>query len=221
MANISQCFYCFETLLASYEDREPPALGVVETLWEQHQHSKKLFHLGNQLKDGEDSVAVSAGTEADQSVDDADTDADADFSRGTRVVDGSRGLRPSLISRLQSQTSSDSSSLATTPSRASNVSSHSGGSSSTAATTPSAQSERTGARTLSTEQRYPLFVTWKTVSRGHKSLRGCIGTFEAQDLEVGLKSYALTSYVAVLFYTCPLIARPLVHPSLLVVSPSL
>ncbi|KAK1982222.1 AMMECR1 domain-containing protein [Colletotrichum cereale] len=41
----------------------------------------------------------------------------------------------------------------------------------------------------------PLFVTWNTVSprSGHRSLRGCIGTFEAQDLDDGLSSYALTS----------------------------
>jgi len=42
----------------------------------------------------------------------------------------------------------------------------------------------------------PLFVTWNTVTRsGEKRLRGCIGTFEAQELDEGLKSYALTSYV--------------------------
>jgi AMME syndrome candidate gene 1 protein len=41
-----------------------------------------------------------------------------------------------------------------------------------------------------------LFVTWNTISRnGNKSLRGCIGTFEPQELSHGLKSYALTSYV--------------------------
>lgn len=41
----------------------------------------------------------------------------------------------------------------------------------------------------------PLFVTWNTISRrsGHRSLRGCIGTFEAQDLDSGLSEYALTS----------------------------
>ncbi|KAM0322445.1 hypothetical protein ACHAQA_009512 [Verticillium albo-atrum] len=41
----------------------------------------------------------------------------------------------------------------------------------------------------------PLFVTWNTVSTrsGHRSLRGCIGTFEAQDLDSGLSEYALTS----------------------------
>ena len=41
----------------------------------------------------------------------------------------------------------------------------------------------------------PLFVTWNKVSRRsqNRSLRGCIGTFEPQDLDVGLKDYAITS----------------------------
>jgi AMME syndrome candidate gene 1 protein len=46
----------------------------------------------------------------------------------------------------------------------------------------------------STTDDHPLFVTWNTVGRsGSRSLRGCIGTFEAQDLDDGLRSYALTS----------------------------
>ncbi|KAG5439946.1 hypothetical protein PCANB_000228 [Pneumocystis canis] len=41
---------------------------------------------------------------------------------------------------------------------------------------------------------FPLFVTWNTIdSLGHKSLRGCIGTFKPQPLKYGLRSYALTS----------------------------
>ncbi|KAI1433805.1 AMMECR1 domain-containing protein [Xylaria sp. CBS 124048] len=45
--------------------------------------------------------------------------------------------------------------------------------------------------------KFPLFVTWNTLSRssGHTSLRGCIGTFEAQELSDGLYSYALTSAI--------------------------
>ncbi|KAK0725334.1 AMMECR1 domain-containing protein [Lasiosphaeris hirsuta] len=40
----------------------------------------------------------------------------------------------------------------------------------------------------------PLFVTWNILSPRHGyTLRGCIGTFEAQELEEGLSSYALTS----------------------------
>ncbi|OTA66044.1 hypothetical protein K449DRAFT_391982 [Hypoxylon sp. EC38] len=43
----------------------------------------------------------------------------------------------------------------------------------------------------------PLFVTWNTVSprTGHTSLRGCIGTFESQELGEGLASYAITSAI--------------------------
>ena len=43
----------------------------------------------------------------------------------------------------------------------------------------------------------PLFVTWNTVSQrsGYTSLRGCIGTFEAQDLDEGLSDYAITSAI--------------------------
>ncbi|KAI5863610.1 AMMECR1 domain-containing protein [Durotheca rogersii] len=43
----------------------------------------------------------------------------------------------------------------------------------------------------------PLFVTWNTVSArtGDTSLRGCIGTFEAQELDEGLSSYAITSAI--------------------------
>lgn len=47
---------------------------------------------------------------------------------------------------------------------------------------------------MSTTTSHPLFVTWNTRSAsGHKSLRGCIGTFQAQELSQGLRVYALTS----------------------------
>lgn len=42
----------------------------------------------------------------------------------------------------------------------------------------------------------PLFVTWNTVSDGDDvSLRGCIGTFEAQPLSLGIPEYAVISAV--------------------------
>jgi AMMECR1 domain-containing protein len=47
----------------------------------------------------------------------------------------------------------------------------------------------------------PLFVTWNVVDSGEKRLRGCIGTFEAKELGDGLRSYALTSYVPIIFLT--------------------
>ncbi|KAM8966024.1 nuclear protein AMMECR1-like [Sarcophilus harrisii] len=42
-----------------------------------------------------------------------------------------------------------------------------------------------------TNEPYPLFVTWKTGQ--DKRLRGCIGTFSAMNLHLGLKEYTLTS----------------------------
>lgn len=39
----------------------------------------------------------------------------------------------------------------------------------------------------------PLFVTWNTMEDGEPVLRGCIGTFEALDLDEGVAEYALIS----------------------------
>lgn len=45
-------------------------------------------------------------------------------------------------------------------------------------------------------EEYPLFVTWNIASaRGGYNLRGCIGTFEHQPLEEGLRDYAITSAI--------------------------
>ncbi|KAJ5174822.1 uncharacterized protein N7482_000699 [Penicillium canariense] len=197
MANTAQCYYCFESLSASFEDREPPSLAAVEVLWEQYEQSKKLSSLRGHNVDGsafdrEDDDEVDVEPVSFQSVN--EHEADRDTKQSPQTSSRPQGLKLPNVSRLQSQVSSDSSSAATTPSATSNTSSNSLLSSSTAMTTPSTQSEGVGSRITSTKQRYPLFVTWNTVSRnGHKTLRGCIGTFEAQDLAAGLKSYALTS----------------------------
>lgn len=92
------------------------------------------------------------------------------------------------ISRLQQDMSSDSSS--TTPSSA--TSSRSMLSASTNVTTPDEDSS--SQPPFSADEEYPLFVTWNLISRhGHSSLRGCIGTFEAQKLSRALQEYALIS----------------------------
>lgn len=188
MANTAQCYYCFESLLASFEDREPPTLAAVEALWEQHEQTNKLSSLEEQLE-VED-------TDQQQPVNEQDEDDDSNQS--TQSSSQPKKLQLPRISRLQSQFSA-SSSAATSSSSASNTSSNSLQSSSTNITTPSAVSETPQLR--SPDQRYPLFVTWNTLSRsGHKSLRGCIGTFEGQELAAGLKSYALTSYVVPIEY---------------------
>ncbi|KAK5800272.1 hypothetical protein VI817_002484 [Penicillium citrinum] len=184
MANAAQCYYCFETLSASFEDREPASLAAIKALWEQHEQFKKLSQLKEDTHPGED---VEGGEESVN-----------DLPRSNRP----QGLQVPSIHRLQNRAPSDSSSTATTPSSTSNMSSNSQFSSSTAVTTPGSQSDVPVSQDKSKDQRYPLFVTWNTISRsGSKSLRGCIGTFEAQDLSKGLKSYALTSYVLKLLHS--------------------
>ncbi|KAJ5188786.1 hypothetical protein N7472_007800 [Penicillium cf. griseofulvum] len=183
MANTAQCYYCFESLLASYENREPTTLAAVEALWEQHEQTKKLSSLKEQTEEEEED------TDRQQSVNEQDEDDDSNQSSQSSSQPMQLQLRS--VSRLQSQFPA-SSSAATPLSSASTPSSNSLQSSSTNITTPSAVSE--SSRLRSPDQRYPLFVTWNTVSpSGHKSLRGCIGTFEGQELAAGLKSYALTS----------------------------
>ncbi|KAJ5805421.1 uncharacterized protein N7503_003023 [Penicillium pulvis] len=176
MANAAQCYYCFESLSSSFEDHNLINLAAVEALWEQHEQTKKLSSLGSRAQ-------------ADWDTEEEDDASGPPFSVNDEPQTSiqSKGLKPPAVSRLQSQTSSS------TSSSASNTSSNSLLSSSTAATTPSAQSGSLGSDSKS-DEKYPLFVTWNTISRsGSKSLRGCIGTFEAQKLESGLKSYARNS----------------------------
>ncbi|KAJ5130605.1 uncharacterized protein N7515_006644 [Penicillium bovifimosum] len=176
MANAAQCYYCFETLLASFENREPASLAAVEALWEQHEQTKKLSSLKEQIDEDD----------TDQQLSVNEQDEDDDSSQSTQLSSQPRTLQLPHVSRLQGDLSASSSSP-------SNTSSNSLQSSSTNITTPSTVSE-SPSRLRSPDQRYPLFVTWNILSRtGHKTLRGCIGTFEAQELAAGLKSYALTS----------------------------
>lgn len=207
MANVAQCYYCFECLSASFEGREPTSLATVEALWQQHEQSKKLSILRDQAeaerRREEENDDLS--TEQQQSVNDEDDSRNAQQKSTSALAKSNRprGLKLPSVSRLRNQISSDSS-ASTTPSTTS-TSSNSFLSSSTNVTTPSAQSETCASRRKSLEREYPLFVTWNTLSRssGHKSLRGCIGTFEAQELEEGLRSYALTSYVPPIKSTLP------------------
>jgi hypothetical protein len=42
MASPAQCFYCFETLAASYKDEEPPSLAAIESSYWNYIQSKQL-----------------------------------------------------------------------------------------------------------------------------------------------------------------------------------
>ncbi|OSS53166.1 hypothetical protein B5807_03033 [Epicoccum nigrum] len=97
--------------------------------------------------------------------------------------------KPAAISRLLSpatpSSASASSSADSTPTTGASSATGSAGTSVSSLSSTLQKEEETA---------FPLFVTWNTLSKGgDKRLRGCIGTFEALELEEGLSSYALTS----------------------------
>lgn len=115
--------------------------------------------------------------------DDAGVEANGDESESSSGLAGLKKHIPAIRRLAKSSSSSTSS-----PS--------SGSSLSLAADTPDTSTSSLAThRDLVTES--PLFVTWNTVSTrsGEAHLRGCIGTFESQDLDDGLSSYAITSAI--------------------------
>jgi hypothetical protein len=181
MATTPYCLFCFECLSSSLENRKPRSLTRVEESWEQYKDQKT---------GAPDTTADDAEV---MHMDDEDEVAEEDEDETDPVP---ISLKPPTFSRLQIPSPS-SASTASTPSSLSATSSQA------ALATSSKSSSRSsffsfGRRSNTTPTRrheeYPLFITWDTVnSRGYKSLRGCIGTFEAQEIESGLKSYSLTS----------------------------
>jgi hypothetical protein len=179
MATQAHCAYCFETLAAKLEKRTPLTLRQVEQLWKQY----------NADPNASDPNAPDADEHADAE--------DAEESTAPPATDSS--YRPAAISRLlapspSSRSSSSVQSASSTPSGVSDASS-----------ATSKNSSRSSILSLGNRLRReeakgkeggasPLFVTWNVVGRGGDTrLRGCIGTFEAQELDEGLRSYALTS----------------------------
>lgn len=195
MATPAHCFYCFETLYAAFGNRDPPSLALVEELWEEHEKSKELSARegpATSLQNGVIGEVEGDGGGADEDDEDIeDTDGSPSRSRKEK-------LKLPSISRLQGLSPSGSS-TASTPSTLSTHSSQSVLTNASSISSPNSySSERLsqfGSKpSPSAGQMFPLFVTWNTVSKhGHKSLRGCIGTFDDQELGRGLKSYALTS----------------------------
>lgn len=117
-------------------------------------------------------------TEPSDSADDADP-ATADPS-----------YKPAAISRLLAPSPSSGNSS----SPQSGVSTPGGASEASSATSKSSSKSDLFSKLTGKPEKHPLFVTWNTVTKhGDKRLRGCIGTFEAQPLDSGLGSYALTS----------------------------
>lgn len=171
MASKAHGFYCFEVLAASYKQQEYPDLQAITDLYEDWQ--KEL---------------AGEGAKQTPSAEDITT-ADHERVEEQQSENGRSQLQIPSISRLRGLTPSSQSSLST-PSSASVNSSNT----QLTSTTSVDDIAPSYASRLAVTESYPMFVTWNTLSRsGHKSLRGCIGTFEALPLEKGLESYALTS----------------------------
>ncbi|KAF1843932.1 uncharacterized protein K460DRAFT_397122 [Cucurbitaria berberidis CBS 394.84] len=173
MATQAHCAYCFESLSASLEKRPALSFRQVEALW-------KKYNTDPTTTEPSDEVSVPEDSETDSS------------SFSPAPVDAS--YKPAAISRLlvPSPSTASSSSLQSASSTPSGISEAS------SATSKSSSRSSFFSRLQKAEQEtvedHPLFVTWNTVTKsGEKRLRGCIGTFEAQELDEGLRSYALTS----------------------------
>ena len=197
MAGPVHCAYCFETLSADLEEREVLSYQQVQGLWVEHELLKKgnATEVEEVLQDiddlGDDEGSMNAMEEQDS---DAVHETRPEPSRSTRSK-----LQLPSISRLQASSPASGSSSSSSPSSLSATSSSTtlGGNSKSSSNSSffSFGRSKQPSPALPKAEEHPLFVTWNTVSprSGHKSLRGCIGTFDAQELSSGLSSYALTA----------------------------
>lgn len=164
MASPAHCIYCFEVLQASFDDSDPPRLESLLRSYEGYVQSRKPTPVAVEID--EDKIApISEDRRDDRST-----------------------LQLPSISRVRDSTPSSASGTST-PSSANSTS--------TQATTPGPSTpdlRPSYASTVSVTASYPIFVTWSVISRpGHKSLRGCIGTFDPLPLQRGLSQYSLTA----------------------------
>ena len=207
MATTGHCAYCFEILAADLENREPLEYTRVQDLWTQHQSLSKLkaAESGEQeeedpdLQDGddlEDDSEMDGLEKRDDEVEEgAEKEAPKPAGFGHRLPSINRLRVPSLSSGSSSSTPS---SLSTTSLRAALGDASKSSSNTSFFSFGSRRSTQPSPDSRPREEAHPLFVTWNTISsRGHKSLRGCIGTFDPQELSGGLRSYALTAYVLI------------------------
>ena len=206
MATTGHCAYCFEILAADLEEREPLEYTRVQDLWTQYQSLSKLKAVDSENQEEEDPASQDVDDLGDRDnemdgLEDGEEEEEADDGPPSKPARS--GLRLPTFNRLQAASPSSGSS-SSTPSSLSTASSRAalGDASKSSSNTSffsfgSRRSQQPSPAARPREEEYPLFVTWNTISpRGNKSLRGCIGTFDAQELSTGLKSYALTAYVS-------------------------
>ena len=199
MATAAQCAYCFEILAADLENREPLEYDQLLVLWTQFEQAKYLERADEPSQDNDDfdnDLSGEAGKHETESSHKSDL-----AGNNSQVVQPNptslhSGLRLPDISRVQASSPASESSASSIPSSSSSTAALGANSKSSSKSSifSFGHSKQPSPATL-TKQEYPLFVTWNTISprSGHKSLRGCIGTFEPQELSNGLRSYALTA----------------------------
>ena len=196
MASSAFCLYCFEVLSASFERRDPPPLRKVIEEYEKYKAARIADAVAKRDVAESDTTRehVEVNEPEEEETNDEDEDEEDVKRLNRRAVDSKAGLQVPSISRLQASSSSSRSSSTSSPSVFSASSSNSQLTNSTSGHSVSPSVHLSYASRLSVTESFPLFVTWNSHSRsGHKSLRGCIGTFEALPLASGLSTYALTS----------------------------
>ena len=205
MANRAHCAFCLETLAASLEDRDPLEYQQVLDLWSQYQFAQapQQNSTGVDPRYGlvEEDLDESTGvTTVEESIEDDGSDRAQGIAQPRPVTAAAKsGLQLPSISRLQVPSPASGSSAPSTPSSLSTTSSSAAlGDKSKSSSNSSFFSfgrSKQPSPLPPKEEEHPLFVTWNTVSQrtGHKSLRGCIGTFEVHELGRGLREYALTA----------------------------
>jgi uncharacterized protein (TIGR00296 family) len=171
MASAVHCLYCFESLAAYLEKRKSVSLDDIQASWADYAQTLEK-----------------------------ETASAAPESSSSKQLPALRRLAEDAATGSGSSSSGSSSSSAS----ASSVSLALGDEATT--TTPATSVTSLTTITSATAE-FPLFVTWNTLARStsssssrrerspERSLRGCIGTFEALELDDGLSSYAITSAV--------------------------
>jgi hypothetical protein len=199
----AHCAYCFEVLAASLEKRESLSLKEVEALWIEFQHGTQSAQSdGESVEEANDEIDMTEDDDEEfadgegRQEDNEDNDGEGSHTKDLPTDQVSTFLHPKNLSRLQnlSPASGSSSSTPSTLSTTSSQAALGDASKSSSKSSFFSFSRKPQPSPAKKEEEYPLFVTWNTVTpRGFKTLRGCIGTFEALELSSGLKSYALTS----------------------------
>ena len=207
MASRAHAAYCLETLTGELEDRDTLSYRQVLDLWEQYdvtQHKEELDTNAETTSgavlhdqdDEEDDEEFLDGLDDDEVEDEGESfeqpepepEPEPEPRRSTRST-----LQLPSIARLQalSPASGSSSSSASTTSSSAALGGNSRSSSNSSFFSFGRSKQPSPA--FVKPDAAPLFVTWATVSRrsGHKSLRGCIGTFDQKELTNGLSEYAL------------------------------